>query len=66
MTAADSPEPRPLPQLLRAESKGYHGIRFFETFGDFAYVVEARWKGARFGPRSVRSIHTYFYKDWRR
>ena len=26
------------PQLLEP-SKGYHGIRFWETFGDFAYIV---------------------------
>jgi O-acetylhomoserine (thiol)-lyase len=29
------------PQLLEP-SKGYHGIRFYETFGDFAFCVAAR------------------------
>jgi len=38
------------PQLLEP-SKGYHGIRFFETFGDFAYIMKARVEGLRdFGP----------------
>jgi O-acetylhomoserine (thiol)-lyase len=32
-------------------SKGYHGIRFYETFGDFAYIMKARVEGLRdFGP----------------
>src|SRR6266581_3359216 len=40
----------PFPQLLEP-SKGYHGIRFFETFGDFAYIMKARVEGLRdFGP----------------
>src|SRR3712207_6363847 len=34
------------PQLLEP-SKGYHGIRFFETFGDFAYIMKARVEGLR-------------------
>jgi O-acetylhomoserine (thiol)-lyase len=38
------------PQLLEP-SKGYHGIRFFETFGDFAFIMKARVEGLRdFGP----------------
>jgi O-acetylhomoserine (thiol)-lyase len=38
------------PQMLEP-SKGYHGIRFFETFGDFAYIMKARVEGLRdFGP----------------
>jgi O-acetylhomoserine (thiol)-lyase len=38
------------PQLLEP-SKGYHGIRFYETFGDFAYIMKARVEGLRdFGP----------------
>ena len=38
------------PQLLEP-SKGYHGIRFYETFGDIAYIVKARVEGLRdFGP----------------
>jgi O-acetylhomoserine (thiol)-lyase len=40
----------PFPQLLEP-SKGYHGIRFFETFGDLAFIVKARVEGLRdFGP----------------
>ncbi len=34
------------PQLLEP-SKGYHGIRFYETFGDFAYIMKARVEGLR-------------------
>ena len=38
------------PQLLEP-SKGYHGIRFYETFGDFALHHE----GARRGPARLRA-----------
>jgi O-acetylhomoserine (thiol)-lyase len=32
-------------------SAGYHGVRFFETFGDFAYTMKARMEVMRvFGP----------------
>jgi len=32
-------------------SEGYHGVRFFETFGDFAYTMKARMEVLRvFGP----------------
>ncbi len=32
-------------------SQGYHGVRFFETFGDFAYTMKARMEVLRvFGP----------------
>ena len=38
------------PQMLEP-SKGYHGIRFYETFGDFAYIMKARVEGLRdYGP----------------
>src|SRR3954453_2770401 len=38
------------PQLLEP-SKGYHRIRFYETFGDMAYIMKARVEGLRdFGP----------------
>lgn len=33
-------------QLLEP-SKGYHGIRFYETFGDFAFIMKARVEGLR-------------------
>jgi len=36
----------PFPQLLEP-SKGYHGIRFWETFGDFAFIMKARVEGLR-------------------
>lgn len=32
-------------------SKGYHGVRFYETFGDFGYIMKARVETLRtFGP----------------
>ena len=34
------------PQLLEP-SKGYHGIRFYETFGDFAFIMKARVESLR-------------------
>ena len=37
--------------MMTEPSKGYHGIRFYETFGDFAYIMKARVEGLRdFGP----------------
>jgi O-acetylhomoserine (thiol)-lyase len=40
----------PFPQMTEP-SKGYHGMRFFETFGDIAYIIKARVEGLRdFGP----------------
>jgi O-acetylhomoserine (thiol)-lyase len=36
----------PFPQLLEP-SKGYHGIRFYESFGDFAFIMKARVEGLR-------------------
>ena len=33
------------------ESEGYHGIRFYESFGELAYIMRARVEGLRdFGP----------------
>ncbi|MFW6100825.1 MAG: O-acetylhomoserine aminocarboxypropyltransferase/cysteine synthase family protein [Bacteroidota bacterium] len=33
------------------ESEGYHGIRFYESFGDLAFIMRARVEGLRdFGP----------------
>ena len=34
------------PRMVEA-SEGYHGVRFFETFGDFAYVTKARMEYLR-------------------
>jgi O-acetylhomoserine (thiol)-lyase len=32
-------------------SPGYHGVRFFETFGDFSFTMKCRMEGMRtFGP----------------
>lgn len=36
---------------MMEHSKGYHGIRFYETFGDFGYTMKARVETLRtFGP----------------
>jgi O-acetylhomoserine (thiol)-lyase len=34
------------PQMVEP-SKGYHGVRFFETFGDFAFCMKARMETLR-------------------
>ncbi len=34
------------PDML-APSRGYHGVRFYETFGDFAYTMKARMETLR-------------------
>jgi O-acetylhomoserine (thiol)-lyase len=48
------------PQLLEP-SKGYHGIRFYETFGDMAYIVKARVEGLRdFGP-AVSPFNSFLF-----
>ena len=37
-------------------SRGYHGVRFYETFGDFGFTMKARMETMRtLGPRSRRS-----------
>src|SRR6204780_2864417 len=48
------------PQLLEP-SKGYHGIRFYETFGDLAYIVRAGVEGLRdFGP-SLSPFNSFLF-----
>ena len=48
------------PQLLEP-SPGYHGIRFYETFGDMAYIVKARVEGLRdFGP-SLSPFNSFLF-----
>ena len=38
------------PEMLEP-SRGYHGVRFYETFGDFGYTMKARMETLRtFGP----------------
>ncbi len=39
-------EKGPFPQLVEP-SPGYHGIRFYETFGDLAFIMKARVEGLR-------------------
>ena len=33
--------------MMTEPSKGYHGVRFFETFGDFGYAMKARMETMR-------------------
>ena len=48
------------PHMLEP-SKGYHGIRFHETFGDFAYIMKARVEGLRdFGP-AVSPFNSFLF-----
>src|SRR5271170_5023209 len=48
------------PQMLEP-SKGYHGIRFHETFGDFAYIMKARVEGLRdYGP-AVSPFNSFLF-----
>lgn len=42
-------------------SPGYHGMRFYETFGDFAYIIKARVEGLRdFGP-SLSPFNSFLF-----
>jgi O-acetylhomoserine (thiol)-lyase len=37
--------------MMTEPSKGYHGVRFYETFGDFGWIMKARLETLRtFGP----------------
>ena len=33
--------------IMTEPSKGYHGVRFYETFGDFGYIMKARMEALR-------------------
>ncbi len=33
--------------MMMEPSRGYHGVRFFETFGDFGYIMKARMETLR-------------------
>jgi len=42
-------------------SEGYHGIRFYETFGDFGYTMKARCEILRtFGP-TLSPFHSFLF-----
>jgi O-acetylhomoserine (thiol)-lyase len=48
------------PQLLDP-SPGYHGMKFFETFGDLAYIIKVRVEGLRdFGP-SLSPFNSFLF-----
>ena len=47
-------------------SRGYHGVRFFETFGDFGYTMKARMETLRtLGPTLAHSTPGSCCRDWR-
>ena len=42
-------------------SQGYHGVKFYETFGDFAYTMRARYEILRtFGP-ALSPMNAFFF-----
>ena len=42
-------------------SEGYHGVRFYETFGDFGYTMKARCEILRtFGP-TLSPFHSFLF-----
>ncbi len=42
-----------------APSKGYHGVRFWETFGDFAYTMKARMEVLRVHGSSLAPLSAW-------
>jgi O-acetylhomoserine (thiol)-lyase len=50
----------PFPQLLEP-SPGYHGIRFYETFGDMAYIVKVRVEGLRDMGPSLSPFNSFLF-----
>ncbi len=55
------------PQMTEP-SRGYHGVRFFETFGDFGFTMKARMETMRtLGPTlSPLSARSCCCRAWRR
>ena len=48
------------PQLLEP-SPGYHGMKFFETFGDLAYIVKARVEGLRDMGPAISPFNSFLF-----
>ena len=42
-------------------SKGYHGIRFFETFGDFGFIMKARVESLRDMGPSLSPFNSFMF-----
>ncbi|HYS13320.1 MAG TPA: O-acetylhomoserine aminocarboxypropyltransferase/cysteine synthase family protein [Burkholderiaceae bacterium] len=42
-----------------APSKGYHGVKFWETFGDFAYTMKARFEVVRVHGSSLAPLSAW-------
>jgi O-acetylhomoserine (thiol)-lyase len=40
-------------------SKGYHGVKFWETFGDFAYTMKARMEGLRINGAALSPLSAF-------
>src|SRR5437764_4255103 len=48
------------PQMLEP-SKGYHGIRFYETFGGLGYIIKARTDGLRDFGASLSPFNSFLF-----
>ena len=42
-------------------SKGYHGIRFYETFGDFGFITKARMETLRTLGPSMSPLSAFLF-----
>ncbi len=42
-------------------SEGYHGVRFFETFGDFGYTMKARCETLRTPGPTLAPMHAWLF-----
>lgn len=42
-------------------SAGYHGVRFYETFGDFGYTMRARCETMRTFGAALSPMHSFFF-----
>lgn len=42
-------------------SKGYHGVRFYETFGDFGYTMKARCEVLRTMGPTLSPFHSFLF-----
>lgn len=48
------------PDMVDA-SEGYHGVRFYETFGDFAYIMKARMEYLRTMGPSMSPFNAFMF-----
>ncbi|MEM7017450.1 MAG: O-acetylhomoserine aminocarboxypropyltransferase/cysteine synthase family protein [Pseudomonadota bacterium] len=48
-------------ESMTEPSKGYHGVRFYETFGDFAYTMKARVEALRTMGPSMSPFNSFLF-----